>query len=367
MQKRKRYTWFFVAVILLVFYISFFYMERTEISDVDLLLVVGIDKTEDGYHVTGLYKKNGGVEEATGGTKLIDGTGRTFYEAYQDLQRKNLKNVSIAHATFFVFGEGAAKSGMSQCLDYIERDQTVKMDAMVYILKDMSVNSFMEKTLEDETQLSQDLNAINEKQLDQQRVVDNTIVKIAEQLEQTESQLYIPYLVSEDKDLYIDGYGVIKKDSLVAFLDHDQSLTLDFLRNRLRSYPIYLQDEIGLEVTDSWVSREVNIVNGKLVATLTIDFNSDIKEVTTTDHVYENYYIKQIEYLQNEYMADKITSLIHVGEKYQLDLVNVAEMIQKDYSKDWETIVSKWRYYFGDITYEFNITSQAAQSYVVSA
>lgn len=367
MEKRKRYTWFFVAVILLVFYISFFYMERTEISDVDLLLVVGIDKTDTGIRVTGLYKKNGGVEEATGGTKLIDGEGQTFYEAFQELQKKNLKSVSIAHATYFIFDEAAAKAGMTECLDYIERDQTVKMDAMVYILKDDNVGDFMKKSIEQETQLSQDLNAISEKQVDNIKKVDNNIVKIMEHLEKESNQLFIPYLVSSGENLYVNGYGVIQNDSLVTMLTHDQSLTLDLLRNRLRSYPIYLNHEIGLEITDSWVGSDVTIVNGGLQVNLMVDFSTDIMEVTNGDHVYEDYYINQIVELQNRYIAEKLTELFTVAEQYHLDLVDVAGMIQNNYRMDWETIVSNWPYYFSNIQYHYNITSQAAQSYVVSA
>lgn len=367
MEKRKRYTWFFVGFILIVFYISFFYMERTEISDIDILLVVGIDKEEDGYHVSGLYNKNGGVDESTGGTKLIDGRGTTFYEAYQDLIQKNKKSVSIAHASYFIFGEGAAKAGMSQCLDYIEREQTVKMDALVYLLKDSSVYDFMKKSIEDQVQFSDDLNAISEKQVDERKVVDNTVSKVGEKLLGHEQNLFIPYLVSEEDYLYLNGYGVLKEDSLIAFLDREQSMTLDFLRNRLRSYPIYLDTQVGLEITDSEVHSEVKIVNGTLQVQLNIQFESDIKEVTSTDHVYEDYYVKQLEYQQNEYMVNQIKDLLLVSEEYQLDVIDVADKIRTTYTEDWDTISSKWDYYLSNISYQYIIKSQTAQSYVVAS
>lgn len=366
MSKRKQYPWFFVAVVLLVFYISFFYMERTEINDVDLLLVVGVDKEAEGYHVSALYNKDGGTDDATGGAQVIDGRGATFYEAYHDLVQKNLKSVSIAHTTFFIFGEGAAKSGMSQCLDYIEREQTVKMDAIVYLLKDMSVYEFMQKTLEDETQFSEELNAIHEKQLDEKKVVDNTIGKVTEKLKDHTQNLFVPYLVTDEDYLYVDGYGVIKHDALVAFLDREQSLTLDFLRNRLRTYPIFLEDGIGLEITESTVGREVQLVNGSLKVKLTIDFESDIKEVTTEDAVYEQYYVQQLVYLQNEYMSERIANLLNVSEKYQFDVVEVGKLIRNTYIYDWEAISSEWNYYLSNISYQYSIKSQTAQSYIVA-
>ena len=365
MKKRKRYTWFYVVIVLFVFYISFFYMERTEISDVDILLVVGIDKAADGYHVSGLYNKNGGVDEATGGTKYIDGTGDTFYAAYNDMVRKDAKSVSIAHTTFFLFNEQAARAGMSQCLDYIERDQTVKMNAMIYILKGSSVKDFMIKSIEEKTQFNDELNAISEKQFDEQKVVDNTVSKVAEALKENYDNLFIPYLVSENDYLYINGYGIIKNDALVTYLDHQQSMTLDFLRNRLRTYPIYLENKVGLEITDSKVKSDVNIVNGSLVVTMNVSFESDIKEVASTDSVYEDYYVDQLENLQNQYMANQLQELIQVANNYHLDLVDISNKIRATYVKDWETISSNWNYYFTNISYQYNIKSQTAQSYVV--
>jgi len=366
MKKRKRYTWFFVLVILLVFYISFFYMERTEISDIDLLLVVGIDKTEDGYHVTGMYNKDGGVDDATAGTHLIDGYGASFYEAYEDLMQKNLKNVSIAHTSYYIFAEGAAKNGLSQCLDYIERDQTVKMDALVYILKDMSVNEFMKKSIDAGTQLVTELRAINEKQLDQMTAVDNTLSKIGDKLGKDYLNQFIPYLVQDKDYIYINGYSVIKNDSLVAFLDREQSTTLDFVRNRLRTLPIYLNSQVGLEITESHVAREVKLVNGELVVDLDITFESDIKEVTSDDYVYEKYYVQQLVYEQNEYIAQRVQALLDAAKEYQIDVVDAANIIRTIYMKDWDTILARWNRYFSNISYQYNIKSQTAQSYVVA-
>lgn len=365
MKKKKRYTWFYVIIVLFVFYFSFFYMERTEISDIDILLVLGIDQIEGGYEVTGLYNKNGGVDEATGGTKLIHGTGRTFYEAYNDLKQKNLKQVSIAHTTFYLFGEGATQSGMTQCLDYIERDQTVKMNAMIYMIRNETVRDFMQRSVDAKNQLNEQLNSISEKQFDDLTLVDNTIGRITESLAEQYNSLFIPYLSTEDEDIYVNGYAIIKHDQLIGYLNREESMTLDFLRNRARTYPIYLEQGVGLEITDSNVNSRVSIVNGKIVVHMEITFETDVKEVATVDQVYEDYYVNRLITQQNKYMSKQIDHMIHLANQYHLDLIDVTNQIRTAYVKDWDTISSNWNYYFSNITYEYNINSQAAQSYVV--
>ena len=367
MVKRKRYTWFFILVVLAVFYISFMYMERTEISDIDILLVVGIDKVDNEYRVSGLYNKNGGVDKASDGAKIIEGRGRSFYEAYNDLEQKNLKNVSIAHTTFYIFGEGAAREGMSQCLDFIEREQTVKTNALIYLYEGESVNELMKKSVKQKNQLNEDLNGISQKQMDQLKVVDNTVNEVTEFLERDNYNIFIPYLTMDDDQIYINGYGVIKDDELVTFLDRNNSITLDFIRNRVRTYPIYLENQVGLQITDSQVSSNVKIVNGAIKVIMNVLFESDVKEVTSTDHVFESYYMNQLEKQQNQYMKDQIENLIDVAKEYQLDITNSSEKIRNTYINDWETISSHWNKYFSNIIYDYRIESQTGQSYVLGS
>ena len=82
-NKRNKYLWYYVAATLVVLYISFFYMERTEISDVDVVRVLGIDYKDGEYTLTALYNQNGGADEATSGVILIEGSGASVYEAYK--------------------------------------------------------------------------------------------------------------------------------------------------------------------------------------------------------------------------------------------------------------------------------------------
>ncbi len=366
MNRNKRYTWYYVVVVVLVFYISFFFLERKEISDVDILLVVGVDKEVDGYRITGLYNKNGGSDESSGGTQLMEGKGVSFYAAYNDMVQKNQKNVSIAHNSFYIFSEAAAKGSMKECLDFIGRDQTVKMNANIYLYQGGTLNSLLKKSIENKMQLQDVLKGISAKREDELKKVDNTINYVNEMLEEEGKVIYLPYLVMNQKNIYVNGYGAIKEDRLVLFLDEQQSLTLDFLRNRVRTYPVYLKNQVNVEITDSQVRNEVKISNGNIIFTIHVWLESEIREVTSNDHVFVDYYMNQIRNLQNSYMAYQITDLIQSTKSYKLDVVGASDLLRTTYNNDWETISSDWNNFFSKISYQYIIESQTAQSFVVA-
>ena len=364
MKKRKRYTYFFVFAILITFYFSFFYMERTEIGDVDILLVVGIDKNDEGYQLTALYNKNGGVDEATGGAKVIEGTGSSIYAAYNNMVTRNIKNISIAHATHYILSEEVAKSGVRECFDFIQREQTAKMNATVYLLQNSSVNEYMKKTVENESSFMDDLRAISNRQLDELKEVDNTISDIVRFLSKENQTFFIPYLVNNEDELYVGGYGAIKDNIFVTYLDTDQSRTLDFVRNRTRTYPVYLDNQVCLEITDSSVNRKVKIKNGNVEVDVNATFESDVKEVTSTDDVFEEYYIERLEQMQNYYMEQQMQNLLQVAAENKIDVLDILEGLRVSYTNDWDTVSKHWNKYVSNILYHYNISSQAAQSYV---
>ena len=99
---KARNCWFYIAIALLTLYICFFYMERTEIGDVDIVRVLGIDYEGGRYRVSALYNNNGEAEAEEGSIMLVDGRGGSVYEAFNEMVRKNKRDISIAHTTYYL-------------------------------------------------------------------------------------------------------------------------------------------------------------------------------------------------------------------------------------------------------------------------
>jgi hypothetical protein len=65
-------------------------------------------------------------------------------------------------------------------------------------------------------------------------------------MQQKNSSVLIPYLLSEEKSFIIEGYAVFNQLKLNDYLDKDTSSGVNFIRNIVRSYPIYIKDRADL-------------------------------------------------------------------------------------------------------------------------
>ena len=110
-------------------------MNRREIDEINIVHVIGIDYLDGEFIISVLYSSDGGADSEESGVsseeEIISGTGRTPYEALEDVKFKNKKNITLAHTGSFLIGEGAASQDISLCLDFISRDETIKMESLL--------------------------------------------------------------------------------------------------------------------------------------------------------------------------------------------------------------------------------------------
>lgn len=364
-KTKQTYTWIYLLFILGVFYLCFFKMERTEIGDIDIVRVLGIDYRDNKFVLTALFNQNGGADTASEGIRVIDGTGTTVYEAYENLKRKNKRNVSIAHTTYYIVSDQTARSGLLKCMDFIARDQTVKMNAMIYVMLTEDINLFIKDSVNQELFIHDDLAAIKEKQMDQQKRVDNTISQVLNELKNPYSNLLLPYLAYQEGALFINGYAVFREDTLYSYMDYETSLAIDLFRERLRTCPLYLNNSTAVEIMDYDVTKTAKIVNGELYIQIAVDFASDIKEANEAEEVYQGYQLEQWNREQNAYVQKILEHIVLQAKTNQLDLLGIGYEVRNQLSRDWETLHNNWEYHFNNTLYDYKITSRIGKNYIV--
>ena len=80
-------------------------MNRREIDEINIVHVIGIDYLDGEFIISVLYSSDGGADSEESGVsseeEIISGTGRTPYEALEDVKFKNKKNITLAHTGSF--------------------------------------------------------------------------------------------------------------------------------------------------------------------------------------------------------------------------------------------------------------------------
>jgi len=329
-------------------------MERNELSDVHIIQLFSIDKIENGYQVTAIYDEDGG--NSGSGTKLIDGTGRSVYAAFENLQRKNSREMTIAHSSYFLISDLVAKDGLEGCLDFISRDETIKSNAAIYILNEDNINHVMTKALDDDFYFHDSLGAITEKMSTNLKQIDNTILSIHNELENESNSLLIPYLVYKDKLLYRNGYATFVDNKLNEYLDYSTSNAIDLFRGNLTVYPMLI-DDIGIELTNIKVNTTAKMEKNKLQVHMDFKSDGEIKEVGSLDNIFNEAQLSKLEDKVNQKLYNILFRLVDKSQKDKLDLLDFEELTGVDIP-DKQSVLE-------NMDFDFSVRTDIAKNYLL--
>jgi germination protein, Ger(x)C family len=368
----KKITYLFVPLLLIPILLSgcTHDFSRKEIDEVDLALVLGIDYTNGEYSLSALYSSGGGSDpekKGSGDEKVAQGKGKTAYAALEDLKRKNKKSITLAHTGSFLIGDGAAKQGLKESLDFLSRDETIKMEGLIYVIKDKSASDFIKTGLENKQTIHEDLEAIKQKQQENLTRNDNTVVNMLNDMDQTLSSVLIPYLIADKSGYVIQGYTVFDQFKLKDYLDRETSDGVDFIKNVMRQYPIYLKDEVSLQVSYTKTKLKAKLRNNEVTVSVKLNFESSVKEVLADKDVFTREELDKLTKEQNDYIEDILNKAILYSKITGLDILNLARIVENQNYQEWKGIKGNWAQMISEINYEYDINSRISKSFILGS
>lgn len=347
-------------------------MNRREIDEINFIHVMGIDYKDGEYTVSALYSSEGGADPEEGGggdggtEEITEGKGKTPYQALEDIRLKNKKTISVANTGYFLIGDEAARKGIKECLDFLSRDETIKMEALIYIVENSSALDFLKQGLENEQTIHEDLEAVKQKQLELVTRNDNTLVNILNDMEQSYSSLLIPYLAAQEKSFLIKGYSVFDQLKLKDYLDLETSAGVNFVKDIIRVYPIYLNQEVGLSLSYSNTKLKSEL-NGKEVKIfIKVDFETMIKEILGEEKVFTKDALQELTKQQNEYIRNIIKKAVDYSVTSGLDILQIARLVENQHLGKWQELKEGWKDTISEIEYEYTVNSKIAKSFLLS-
>jgi spore germination protein KC len=344
-------------------------MSRKEIDEINLVLVLGIDYSDGEYTISALYSTGGGADPekgaGSGEENIAKGKGKTPYEALVDMKSKDKKEITLAQTGSFLIGDGAAKNGLKQSIDFLSRDETIKMEALLYVIKDKSAKDFMEEGIEKKQSIHEDLKAIEQKQQELLTRNDNTLVNILNDMRQTYSCVLIPSLTAEESGYLINGYAVFDELELVDYLDSETSSGIDFIKNTIRSYSIYLKDEVGLLISYTNTKLNAKAKKDSITIKIKVDFETMLKEIITDKNIFTKDELGRLTKKQNDYIRTILEKPVTYSKEKGLDILNLARIVENQNISEWADIETSWADKIADINYEYDLNSKITKSFIL--
>ena len=344
-------------------------MNREEIDEIDLVLVLGIDYEDGKYNISALYSTGGGADSeagtGSGAEQVAKGKGKTAYEALEDMKQKNKKNITLAQAGSFLIGEEAAEQGIDRALDFLKRDETIKMEALVYIIKDEMASEFIEEGIKNKQTIHEDLEAMEQKQKELLTRNDNSFVNILNDMEQSYSSVLIPYLIGEKSGLLIEGYAVFDELKLIDYLDRETSDGVNFIRNITRSFPIYLKDEVSLAVSYTNTKLKADLINNRITIIVKVDFETMLKEIITKENIFTQKELLRLTDAQNAYVLSILEKPVNYSKSNGRDILNLARIVENQNVSGWKGIEGEWKQQISNIEYKYQVRSQIKKTFIL--
>lgn len=344
-------------------------MNREEIDEIDLVLVLGIDYTGGEYVLSALYSTGGGggsdSGSGTGKEEVATGKGKTAYEALEDMKVKNKKNITLAQIGSFLIGDGAARQGIDTSLDFLKRDETIKMESLIYVIKGEEASKFIEDGIKNKQTIHADMKAIGQKQLKLLTRNDNTLVNILNDMEQSYSSVLIPYLIADKSSFLIEGYAVFDQLKLRDYLDRETSDGVNFFKNIMRTYPIYLKEGVALAISYTKTKLKAKAINNSITVTIKVDFETMLKEVTTKNNPFSESSLLELTKQQNDYVRKVLEKPVQYSIDNDIDILNLARVIENQNTREWGTLKDNWLAAIPKIIYQYDVRSQITKSFIL--
>lgn len=344
-------------------------MNKEEIDSINMALVLGIDYKDEEYQICALYSSGGGEStgagEGPGKEEMVKGKGKTAYEALEELKLNDKKNLTLAQTGIFLIGEGAARKGIEESIDFLKRDETIKMESLIYIIKGEEAQKFIKKAMDKKQIIHENLNAMKQKQLKFVTRNENTLVNILNEMEQKDSSLLIPYLITKEGGFLIEGYAVFDQLKLYDYLDHETSDGVNFLRNIIRTFPIYLKEGVDLSVTYTKTKLKAEIDDQLITVTVKVDFETAFKEITANTNSFTMSKLDRLTAEQEEYILEFLQKPVDYSIKNGLDILQLARLVENQNVSKWSDIRDNWSSMISEVRYEYKIRSKITKSFIL--
>lgn len=343
-------------------------MNRREIDEINFIHVMGIDYLDGEYMLTVIYSSSQGADAEKGSAgqeETSQGRGATPYEAYESLKLKNKKSISIANTGYFLIGERASEKGINTCLDFLSRDETTKMDSLIFVTKATHASEFIEKSMEGEQVVHEDLEAVEQKQKELVTRNDNTLVNILNEIENSISSVIIPYLIAEENSFLLKGYAVFDNEILVDYLDMETSVGVNFIKNIVREFPIYLEEDVSLSILYTESRMKLKLDNNEVKVIIKVDFETMVKEVISSESIFNKNSLRNLTNKQNDYIIDVMKKATNYSIHNGRDILQVARLIENKNIDKWNQYEENWKELISKVQYEFEVNSKISKSFIL--
>ena len=362
-----------IALLLLLFLASFLTgcWNRTEITDMAVVLGTGVDWTQDGrLSLTIQIAKSrafAGVEAAGGREEaanwVVTAEGKTIEEAAGNLAAKVPRKVFWDHCMILIVGEEMARKGMNLIIDFFLRSREPR-ETMWLIVAEGEAKDFLETYANLEKSSAQAMGSLNKIKTGYsvrlwefaEMLANKGIQPVAPRVEVKKEAGITPgpgqgqeTRLPAHKQVGIYGVGVFKGEKLIGWLDDYATSGLIWLKGESLKGAVVVPDpgepDKGVSIAIRRNSlRVVPEYDGKnLRFYVKVKIEGDMVEQQSRGDLAKKEMIKVLEKELAEEIKKRASAALEKAQKeYVADIFGFGEVFRRKYKKAWQELQDGW-------------------------
>lgn len=356
--------------------------DRTEINDLAIVMGAAIDqKEEDLIDLTvqifitkgvsnGGGQNPGGSTVTSAMTMIRVSDGVNLSDAMSKLQAKVSRRVFWGHCKVYIFGEEAAKKGISSHIDYLMRNPEPRLQSVVFVSKGKARDILNVRGLLIERSTAEALREMTYLHAE----MGSTLVDVRNSLREASHAVMIPYLnqgkgwINPDPkkvSTAVTGTAIFHQDKMAGVLSAEETQAVQWLKKKetvrksITAKPI--ENESGY-MTIQPISNQLKLVpsvdRGQYQMRVYIDMHGILMENSSSLNPVKPIDLKRMERKVKEEMIKRLSQVTETLQKLKADAVGFAIVLNQKYPDEWEKVKDKWPETFSnmEIHYDVNVS-----------
>jgi Ger(x)C family germination protein len=372
-----KYKLILVNLVILIFPFCFIgCWDKTELSKIALVMGVGIDKIPGDMPVRvtleivspGSSGKGENTPRGKSNSTIQTGSGKSFYDAIQKLAGSNPAKLDFSHNQIIVLSKSLCESGVSESLDYIERNEPFRVTEWV-LVSNNSAKEILESKIANEEITSNGIRKMMNFFKNSCYVLPVNVNDFIVQLKSEAKSSFAP-LIEIDKfegkpsgKIKVENTAVLKNGRFIGILTNQESRVLMWLfgnhRGDIIVFPFKDITNITIEVIEQSFKINPYISNGEWYFKISSKGKAYLKE--TSDMEVNEETVKKIEKNTEAVLKDQLNELIKKSQnELNVDLIGFSKTIHNEAPQEWNDIVGKWDEIYPDLKYNISFEIELA-------
>ncbi|WP_213583401.1 Ger(x)C family spore germination protein [Paenibacillus sp. J2TS4] len=363
---------------------------RRELNDLAIQVAVGIDKSDDLFHLTAQVVEPGEVakKDSSGARSPVttySATGRSLIETYRKMTTTSPRRIYGAHLRMIVLSEEVAREGLNKVMDLFSRDHEFRTDFYVVVAKNTKAENILKiitplekipanrllNSLETSEKYWAPVLGISLHELINDIVSDGrqpvlTALELKGDLEVGKTEQNVKEIAPEAILHYV-GLAIFKQDKLIGWFDEENSKGVTYLRNKVKNTIGVLpcldkEGEINIEVARSNAKIKPELKDGAPQIHVELKVEANISEVSCSIDLTQRSTLTKLERLMEHHLEKMIRSSVRQAQKMKSDVFGFGEEFHRSEPEYWATVKNNWNQIFAKMPVQLKVEVKVRHS-----